>query len=94
MVDMYFARTNPIGIRKVEVIRATAWSVYVVNPDIPNYPNGRQVYRNTTKSYYAESFDEAQEWLRHKAQDKIDILVEELSRRREDLLKIMMLKEE
>lgn len=94
MVEMYLARTNPIGIRKVEVIRATERSVYVVNPDIPNYPNGRQVHRNTTKSYYAESFDEAQEWLRHKAQDKIDILVEELSRRREDLVKIMMLKEE
>ena len=92
MVDMYFARTNPIGIRKVEVIRATERSVYVAHPNFQT--SGRQVHRNTTKSYYAESFDEAQEWLRHKAQDKIDILVEELSRRREDLLKIMMLKEE
>ena len=91
MVEMYFARTNPIGIRKVEVIRATELSVYV---DHPNIPSGRQVHRNTTKSYWADSFDEAQEWLRHKAQDKIDILVEELSRRREDLVKIMMLKEE
>ena len=92
MVEMYFARTNPIGIRRVEVIRATELSVYVAHPNFPT--SGRQVHRNSTKSYYADSFDEAQEWLRHKAQDKIDILVEELSRRREDIDKIMALKEE
>lgn len=51
MVEMYFARTNPIGIRKVEVIRATELSVYVAHP---NFPSGRQVHRNTTKSYYRD----------------------------------------